>query len=203
MKPRKWVIIFAVFAFVCGSVVFKYLTFLENNRTIERLVGAAVSSSIGGEFSIGRMKVGFLSIYLENVTIAVATNYYNVAVRDIKISFSLLKLIRSRGNIGRSISKIIFLSPQLDIFLNNLRSMPSSETTAIGFPNALPKKNSDIYSIINNFPVDQFLIRKGVVRIFENEQKSFSLGEDLSGSLRDDAAGIYFELKVSFPFPIR
>ena len=195
MKPRKWVIVFAVFAFICGSVGYKSLTFLEKNRNIERFLGKAVSSSIGGNFSVGRVKVGFLSIYLENVTFALATHYYTVAVRDIKISFSLFKLIRSKGDISRSISKIIFINTQLDIFLKTPQSVAPSDKHAIGLPTASLRSSADLYSIINNFPVDQFLIRKGCVRIFGNEGGGVALGEDLSGSLKGDAAGLHCELR--------
>jgi hypothetical protein len=190
MKPRKWVIVFAVFAFICGSVVYKSLTILEKNKNLERLLGSAVSSAVGGEISVGRVKVEFLSIYLENVTISLATHYYNIAVRDIKVSFSLLKLIRSRGNISRSISKIIFINPQLDIFLKKERS-----ALAAGLSPGPLRKSADLYSMMINFPVDQFLIRKGVARIFGNGQEAISLGEDLTGNLRVDAAGLYFELR--------
>ncbi len=194
MKPRRWVIVFAVFAFVCGSVLYQALTFLEKNKNIERLLGTTVSSSIGGEVSVGRVKVGLFSVYLENVTIALATHYYNLSIRDIKISFSLFKLIRSRGNIGQSINKIIFISPQLDIFLKNARQGLSSGVPA-GVPPSGPGVSADLYSIIYRFPVDQFLIRKGVVRVFGNGQDNISIGEELSGNLRRDAAGLYFELR--------
>jgi hypothetical protein len=194
MKPRKWVIVFAVFAFLCGSVVYKGITFLEENKNIERFMGEAVSSSIKGHFSVDRVRIGFLSIYLENVTIALATHYYTASVRDIKISFSLLKLIRSRGNIAQSISKIILICPQVDISLKNIRGAFASGTT-VGFSMPSSQKNADLYSLVNNFPINQFLIRKGVVRVFGIENEALALGEDCSGNLRNDAAGIYFELR--------
>ncbi len=195
MKPRKWIVIVAFFAFASGTIIYQGVTFLEKNGKIERLIMQAVSSATGGECSVERVKIGFLSAYLENVKLSLATHYYTVTIRDIKVGFSLLKLVRSRGNLGRSISTIILINPKLDIYVNEARRALAQGAPAIGEPSwGLSPVRLNMAHILKNIPLEQFLIRKGTVCVHESQSEGLVVGEDLSGSLRYDMSGLYVEV---------
>src|SRR5271157_1935603 len=127
MKPRRWVIVvFAcLLAAAAGTVV--GVRHLEKSRNIERVLVQRLSAATGGEFSVGRVRLGFFSVFLENISASLQTNSLNASVRDIEVAFSLWKLIATRGDFGRSISKIILFSPALEIRLAQGPSLSKGE----------------------------------------------------------------------------
>ena len=151
MKPRRWVIVvFAcLLAATAGTVV--GVRHLEKSRNIERVLVQRLSAATGGEFSVGRVRLGFFSVFLENISASLQTNSLNASVHDIEIAFSLWKLIATRGDFGRSISKIILFSPALEIRLaagafrraGAVRFQRGRRHHAVGvqeFPGAIPAR---------------------------------------------------------------
>jgi len=190
MKPRKWVIVVACIALIMGSVLLGAIGFLEKSGNIERLLVQTISASTGNEFSVERVKFGFLSVYLENVSITLASHFYRLDIHDIKVGFSLKNLIRYRGNVGRSISNMILIHPDLGIFINSHAA--SMTDTAAASP-----ANVDIFSALRHLPVDQFLVRDGTVRLIEKGAEGFTVGEELAGSIKARTQGVSFDVRGS------
>jgi len=109
---------------------------LERNRDIERVLVQRLSAATGGEFSVGRVRLGFFSVYLKDVSVSLSIHSFDARVRDIQVAFSLWKLMMTRGDFSRSISKIILISPALDIRLAQLASTGGS----LRLPAAEPRR---------------------------------------------------------------
>jgi hypothetical protein len=184
MKPRKWVLIVGCLILVCAVALYQGIAAVEKNKDIERLLIRRLSLSTGGEFSVGSVRLGFFSVYLRNVKASLSMHSYNVTVRDIKIAFSLWKLIRSRGDIAKSISKIILISPALDIRLRQTEQPPPA-----------PPPGGMAFASLWKFPVEYLLVRKGTIRFFAASGPGIVVGEDLSGRIREDDRSVFMELR--------
>jgi hypothetical protein len=182
MKPRRWVIVvFAcLLAAAAGTVV--GVRHLEKSRNIERVLVQRLSAATGGEFSVGRVRLGFFSVFLENISASLQTNSLNASVRDIEVAFSLWKLIATRGDFGRSISKIILFSPALEIRLAQGPSLSKGEGVTM-------------LSAFRNFPVQYLLVRKGTVSLRTGKAAAVVLGEDLAGRVWDEDRAVMLEVK--------
>jgi len=188
MKPRKWVFVVACCVFLLVSVYYWSISFLEKNGNIERLLIQTISSSTGSAFTVGKVKFGFLSVYLENVSMALGADFFRIDIHDLKVGFSLKNLIRFRGNISRSISKMILIRPDVVVFFKD-----SPAASPVGsFP---ASKTIDIFSMLRNLPIDQFFVRDGTVRLVDKRHKGFSISEELSGSIKAQPSGVSFDLQ--------
>lgn len=174
MKRRKWIVALGVGVCALGIVSSVCVTFLEKNRTVERFLIQRIAASTGSEFSAEHVTVGFFSIYLQNVKIALTTHFFSLKVRDIKVGISPWRFIQSRGAIVRSVGEIVLVSPELEVYrINGEAGGPPAQ--------ALPLNGHDVLSAFRDFPIDHFTIRKGVVRIVGSGGGGFIAGEDLSG----------------------
>ena len=196
MKPRRWVIVVCLCALAAAVALLQGVRYLEKHKNIEHLLVERLSASTGGEFSVGRVRLGFFSAYLEDVKASLSTNSYNASIRDIKIAFSLWKLIATRGNFGASISKIILISPSLEIRLSQKPAAASGPPDTLQQPAAPPSMagGGKLLPAFKNFPVQYLLVRKGTVTLL-TRGGTVVVGEELAGRLWDDPAAVMAELR--------
>jgi hypothetical protein len=196
MKPRKWVIVVCFCALAAAAALLQGVRYLEKHKNIERLLVERLSASTGGEFSVGRVRLGFFSAYLQDVKASLSTNSYNASVRDIKIAFSLWKLIATRGNFGQSISKIILISPSLEIRLSQAPQGAPQTPDTLRQPAAQPStaEGGKLLPAFTNFPVRYLMVRKGTVTLL-TRGGAVVLGEELAGRVWDDPAAVMAELR--------
>jgi hypothetical protein len=184
MKPRKWVFFFFFFACLCAGALFLGVRHLERSKTIEQFLSQNISPAIGGHFNVGAVKLGFLSLYLRRVSISLPLRGLTIAISDIKIGFSLWKFMRSRGDLARSISKFILIRPEVNISL--LAEMADSAAPASG-PLRIP--------LVHEFPVQQLLVRQGVVAVVSPGGDRIVFGDQLDGRIWENPEGVGFELQ--------
>jgi len=190
MKPRKWVAIVFCCVLIAGFGLYEGVTVIENGRHVERLLNQQLSLASGGNVDIGRVKLGFFSVYLKDVKASMSLNSYSLSVRDIKISFSLIKLIVNHGDFSKSISKIILLSPTL-----NVKLFPSVAKAGVQ-KQTQPLKSAELLSAFRLLPVEYLLVRKGIITVSTAPAMPPRLiGEELSGKLWQDPSGISMELR--------
>jgi hypothetical protein len=188
MTSRKWAGSIGVAGCIVVLGLYCCITVLERSESIKRAVISAFSVSTGGEFSFENLKIGFLSVYLQNVKISLAMHFFSMRVRDIKVVFSPWKLIKTRGNIVKSIRDIVLMAPELDVY--------AAAGTAVETPLTSPPVNSGaLLSAFKGFPVDHFTIRKGVVRTMSAAGLVLAAAEDLSGNLKDEDDGVLFDVR--------
>ncbi len=189
MKPRKWVAIVFCCFLIAAYGLYEGVTYIENGRHVERLITKQLSLASGGNVDIGHVRLGFFSVYLQDVKASMSMNAYSLTVRDIKISFSLIKLLANRGDFSKSISKIILLSPTL-----NFAFFPYIKDT-VPKPQQ-PIRTAELLSAFRSLPVDYLLVRKGIVTVTTaSTQPPRLVGEDLSGKLGQDLNGISMEMR--------
>ena len=189
MTRRKWAGSVGVAGCVVVLGLYCCITVLERSESIKRTVITAFSVSTGGEFSFENLKIGFLSVYLQNVKISLATHFFSMNVRDIKVVFSPWKLIKTRGNIVRSIRDIVLMAPKLDVYAAAAGNAVKAPVTP------RPVNSGALLSAFKGFPVDHFTIRKGVVRTMSATGLVLAAAEDLSGNLKDEEDGVLFDVR--------
>ncbi len=184
MKPRKWIVVFGFFLVLCGFAVYQGVRTLEKNRNVEKILIEKISPLLGGAFEIEKARLGFFSAYLSNVSASIPLHAFRIHVKDIKVAISLRRLIETRGDFGRSISKLIFVSPEIEF-----TGAPANGGVAGGGARQ---------PLGRGFPVEHVLINDGVFRIHLPESADpVVLGEKLDGKIREQRRGVSFELKGS------
>jgi hypothetical protein len=187
MNRRKWFVFLGICMCAVGIVAGACTIFIEK-KNIERFLIQKISAATGNHISAEHITIGFFSVYLQNVKMAFATRFFSLKVRDIKVVISPWKFIKNRGSIVRSVGEIVLVSPEMDLFpVNNPLDQPHLQLLLLS--------SSDVLSQFRDFPVDHFMIRKGVVRVLAGTGRKFISGEDLSGNLKEDEAGIYFDVR--------
>jgi hypothetical protein len=186
MKPRKWVIVASLCLLTVAAGIVLGVHRLEKGRNIERILVERLSASTGGEFSVGRVRLGFFSVYLQNISASLSTHSFNIGIRDIQVAFSLWKLIRTRGDFGKSISKIILISPLLDIRL--AQNAPAQQPPP-------PAESGRLFSLFRNFPVQYLLVRRGAVTLTTPKGGRVVLGEELAGRVWDEERALMMDLR--------
>ncbi|MHC4780952.1 MAG: AsmA family protein, partial [Planctomycetota bacterium] len=184
MRPRRWVIVLCLIVAALGVTVYQGIRFVEKKLSIERVLIDRISPAIDGEFDVGKVGFGFFSVYLRDVRLSLPLNGFAIEVQDIKVGLSFRKLLTTRGNLEKSISKIIFVKPRFSIMARRERTAEPSGGTPQG------RRFS-----IAEFPVEYLLIEDGTVRLVEPEGYEVILGEYLNGRLHEESGALKFELK--------
>ncbi|HEX7511002.1 MAG TPA: hypothetical protein VF335_06860, partial [Chitinivibrionales bacterium] len=184
MKPRKWVVVVASCFLLLACVYYWGVSVFEKNGNIKRLIVQSISSSTGSSFSVDKIRIGFLSVYLENVSMTVGGAFFSLDIHDLKVGFSLKNLLRYRGDISRSISKLILIRPEAVVYLT---SSPAAAPV-------MANQKFDVFTVLRSLPVDQFFVRDGSVRLIDKTREGFLLGEQLSGSIKAQPSGVSFDL---------
>jgi len=190
MKPRRWIAV--LFIFICISFLALYfgIKYLEKSKKIEQILIKNLSEASGGSVFVEKVKVGFFSVYLNNVKATVSVANFSANIKDIKVSFSLKKLLLTKGNFEKSIRKVILILPTIDIIFLNKNKIQSQPI--INLP-----ANFSINRLFTGFPVKNILIRKGSIAVV-TESGRLILGKDFSGQISDKLELISAELKGCF-----
>jgi hypothetical protein len=186
MKPRKWIIVvFLLFlVLICGLSLVKKT--LAENRNLEKRLIQHISPAVGGTFDVEKVDIGFFSVYLKGTKITIPLQSFALKVKDIKIGFSFFKLVAYRGDLAKSINKIILVDPVIDVSFPEADSSPTQ---------TLPKKG--IFSI-SQFPVEDFLIKNCSVFFSDRNNEKITLGEQLTGRITGNNGDLRFELTGTF-----
>jgi hypothetical protein len=189
MTRRKWIGVSCGIGCILVFGLFVCINRLEHDKNVKQSLTNLFAAATGGEFSFEDLKLGFFSVYLQNAKISLATHFFSLHVRDVKVDFSPWKLIRTRGDVIRSIGEVVLVAPELDLYATTMGAVSSSAAAP------LTMTGGDVLSAFRGFPVDHFTIRKGIVRTVDAKGIKSAAAEDLSGSLKDDDEGVTFDLR--------
>lgn len=182
MKRRRWVIALFLGAVCLAVFLYQGVRYVEKEKDIEKILIRRISPLISGRFEVRDIRVGFLSAYLEGVRLTLPLQGLNLAIRDIKVGFSLRKLFRTRGDFGRSISRIILVHPRLDILIFSPRP---ADTQKVAFPRL---------SLTKDLPVDYIEIRDGDVAFAGEDRGRLVFGDGLNGKIHAGSDGVAFDM---------
>ncbi|MBD3243688.1 MAG: hypothetical protein GF331_24065, partial [Chitinivibrionales bacterium] len=185
MKPRRWVLALAIVLFILGGAFTWGMRLLERRLGLEQVVVEQIEPLIGGTFDVGRVRFGFFSVYLHDVSASLPFDAFLIDVQDIKVGFSLRRLLTTKGDFGRSINTIILVHPKLTVNLS-----PTGEPMPL--PDSSATQGVDIDDI--DFPLQELRVRKGSVRVTGLSGEDLVFGEHLNGRIVEAARGIEFEL---------
>ena len=176
MRPRKWVIAFALILFAFTTALYQVSRYLDKNRNLENLLIQGISPYIKGSFDVGKIRFGLFSAHLQDVVLDMPMHSFSAKIHDIKVGFSLSKIIKYRGDISRSINKIILIGPVIDL------SIIPKPADSSQIPAQVPEI---MVSVPNELPLRHLVVKKGVLRFSDVKGNTFVLGEQLSGKLTD------------------
>ncbi len=185
MRPRKWILI--LFTCICLIIILLYqgIRLIERNRNIESILIQRISEHVDGSFSVEKVRLGFFAVYLQNVNISIPLQAFKLRVNDIKVGFSLRKLIAAKGDFARSIDKIIIVNPEFQI---NIQGEARSDTE---------KQDAAVLDqdFLRNLPVSDILVKNGSLQIFGLKNKEAFRGGGLNGKMLQDLTGTTIELE--------
>ncbi len=112
MKSRKWVLIsLIVFLVAVVAVQLSWKIFSINDRLLTLLLGE-IKPNVQGNVSIEKLEVKLGTIHLKGIRIAWENQPYIVDVKDLRLGFDLLNLLRYNFNPLRFISDIVVDHPR-------------------------------------------------------------------------------------------
>lgn len=141
-----------------------------------------ISPLVGGVFSVESVRLGFLSVYLSGVKVSIPLRSFFLHVPDMKVGISLARLLASGFDLSRSISKIIFVHPSIDIVLGAGGTGLAGDTS--------PARTASLQSL----PLQHLLVQGCIVRLLGSDGDTTVLGEQLTGRLWAGQEGVQFEL---------
>ncbi|MBD3393928.1 MAG: hypothetical protein GF418_17475, partial [Chitinivibrionales bacterium] len=186
MKPRRWIILLGISLLLTGFALYQGVRVLEKNRNVERILVERISEQLGGTFDVERARLGLFSVYLSNVEVSLPLHTFRLYVKDIKVGLSFLKLLVTRGDVGASINKIIFVEPRIDVAYQASGAAASDTGTAPAPP------GGDAW---DGLPLDRLLIRRGIVQLTDRRGAHVLTATGLDGTVWQDHAAMHFELK--------
>ncbi|MBN1578172.1 MAG: hypothetical protein JW913_16550, partial [Chitinispirillaceae bacterium] len=178
MRPRKWVLVVAICFFSLALLLFQGKRSLERNRNLENLLIEAVASTIKGTCTVEAVRIGFFSVYLRNVSVSLPLQAFSVSIRNIKVGLSFIRLIAGRGNLIRSINRIILIGPTADF------SLPQPQRAAAAPPHSPPPLPTP--GPLPEAPVQSLLIKGGAIRLHDRGDAAVVLAEGLTGKLSNN-----------------
>lgn len=179
MRPRKWVL--ALFLICLTSISALYLgkKRLEKNRDLENLLIQSISPFIKGSIDVGRIRIGFFSAHLYNVSLSVPLESFLVRVHHIKVGFSFRELLVSRGDFGKAINRIIFIDPEILISIASRKAISDGEVTPRSVSSGGP------VGVPDELPVPYVNIKNAKMVLADRENDTILIGHKLCGALTD------------------
>lgn len=191
MKPRKWVLFAVLIVLVLIVSLYEGIRYLERNRDLERILGQRIRPLVEGEFDLDRVRLGFLSATLTNVRLSIPLHALTLDIKDIRVGFSLRKLIQTKGDFGKSISTVVLVHPRITTSLN----APGSHTDT---DNVQTLSQKELISAFRELPVDHIAIQKGAFLLTGPGGRDVEIGEELDGNIKESPDGLEFELRGRF-----
>ncbi|MCX7727109.1 MAG: hypothetical protein N2053_09710, partial [Chitinispirillaceae bacterium] len=187
MRPRKWILLLLFFIFVFSLLFWQAKERLEKNRSLEKIVRYAISSAIKGKCNVERISIGFFSFYLKEVSIVLPSDLITIKIKEIKSGLSIVKLLKSKGDITRSISSIVFIKPHIFITLKKPQSFSKD---SLYLPTNLFDNSKDVPAS----PVQEIIIREGMVGFLAQRDDTLLIAEKLSGRMNSSTEEISLAL---------
>lgn len=189
MKPRKWVLFIAAAALLLALAATWGTRALERRLGLEQVVLERLRPAFGGTVDIAHVRLGFLSVYLEGVRASLPLNALTIDIHDIRVGFSLRRLLFTGFAFDRSISSVALVNPTLTVRVSAIELAPADSATQT---DSVATPPIDITA--TRLPLSQLRIVKGTVHIEGAGGNTFAFGEALDGTLAEKTDGLEFEL---------
>ncbi len=176
MKPRKWVVVVACIIGILGGALYQGVRYVEKKRGLEDFLVQRVRLAMGGSCSIEKVSLGLLTVHLRQVTADYPDYGFHVSIKNINVSISLFELMRTRGDVAKSISRILVNQPVI-VF-----------NPFVMHPDTLAKSADE-------FPLDELVIQNGRFILLDNKNDSMYLGDKLDGLLVKENNALSVKLK--------
>lgn len=179
MRPRKWVLV--LFFIFLTSCIALYLTKkrLEKNRDLENLLIQSISPYIKGSIGVGKIRLGFFSVHLQDVSLTVPLESFLVRINHIKVGFSFKDIVLSRGDFSKAINRIIFIDPEILFSIASHGSKTSERSRHVAKSPDVPPE------IPKELPVPYIMVKNARILLIDNGGDTITVGQKMGGTLTD------------------
>jgi hypothetical protein len=179
MRPRKWVLALFFVCLTLFAALYLVKKRLEKNRDLENLLIQSISPFIKGSINVGRIRLGFFSAHLYDVSLSVPLESFLVKIHHIKVGFSFRELVVFKGDISKAINRIIFIDPEI------LYSIASRKTISDGDPVHSSHSGGEAVGVPEELPVPYIIIKNAKILLVDRVNDTICIGQKLQGTLTD------------------
>jgi hypothetical protein len=162
---------------------------LEKNRDLENLLIQSISPYVKGSIGVGKIRLGFFSAHLQDVSLTVPLESFLVRINHIKVGFSFKDMVLSRGDFRKSINRIIFINPEILFSIASHNSQANENNQHGAKPPGVPPE------IPNELPVPYIMIKNARIRLVDNSGDTLTVGQKMGGTLT--GFGSYASVKLA------
>ncbi len=177
MKSRPWILILALLITLSAVTFYYGWSLFKANEKIKNFLITQLRPVLGTKSEVERLDIALGAIHLKNVKIIPANQRYELSIRDLRIGYNLVSLIKSGFKPEKSAQDILFVQPQLTIYhLPKDTTIQPSETT------------QNYWEKIHNIDfLKRITVSKGSMIYVDSLNQSMTLANDISGwvSMKD------------------
>ncbi|HEX2956426.1 MAG TPA: hypothetical protein VHO70_06335 [Chitinispirillaceae bacterium] len=179
MRPRKWVLVLFFIFLTSFAVLYLMKKRLEKNRDLESLLIQNISPYVKGSIGVGKIRLGFFSAHLHNVSLTVPLESFLIRINHIKVGFSFKDLLVSRGDFSKAINRIIFIDPEILFSIASNDSQTNENSKHLVKPSGAPP------SVPDELPVSNIMVKNGKILLADNGGDTVIVGQKMRGTLTD------------------
>lgn len=182
MKQRKWVLIFAL---VIALIIVSVYTFWGAgiNEKLRLHILAEIEPFVDPQSDIGSVHVDFGSLNLKRVTLISKDQQFDLQVREMKLGYNLIDLIRFGFSPEKIANQVILEYPQLTIRPVVVQpNRPETNTETRPMPDT-PQLTEIRESIGLARYIEQFVVMDAEIHIENRQNQTICLAHQLDGVL--------------------
>jgi hypothetical protein len=179
MRPRKWVLALFILCLALFAALYLVKKRLEKNRDLENLLIQSISPLIKGSINVGKVRLGFFSAHLYDISLIVPLESFLIRINHIKVGFSFKELVVHKGDISKAINRIIFIDPEILFSIAPHKTLADRDTPPLGVQGGLPPEVPD------ELPVPHILVKNGKILMTDRENDTILIGHKLRGTVTD------------------
>ncbi|MDZ7340644.1 MAG: translocation/assembly module TamB [candidate division KSB1 bacterium] len=184
MRTRRWVLVIALIAVLSALVIYHGWKLLDINERTKNYLLEKIRPALGKSCAIERLDVTLGAIHLRNVELHLADDAYSLTVKNIRVGFDLLGLIKSGFRPQRMLHDVMFIQPHLTIYPS-----PASSGHDTEIDSSLISRSFDHYwEKAQNFSfINRITVSRGSISYVVSPDSTTQLGYDINGwlSLKD------------------
>lgn len=184
MRTRRWVLVIALITVLSALVIYHGWKLLDINERTKNYLLEKIRPALGKSCAIERLDVTLGAIHLRNVELHLADNAYSLTVKNIRVGFNLLSLIKSGFRPQRSLHDVMFIQPQLIIY----PSSPSNSRNAAIDSSRITQSLDQYWEKAQNFSfINRVMVSRGNISYVGSPDRTTQLAHDINGwlSLKD------------------
>lgn len=115
---RKIFIRVTFFVIIFAFLIWQGWSFFNFSSGLKKILQAKLEESLGPGSSIENVRFGLGTVQLSDVNLVFPESPYEVAVKELRLGYSLVSLVKGRGKLEKTAEEITFYKPKLTLTYN-------------------------------------------------------------------------------------